>query len=52
MKNNKLLIITDSVSMPRPGIPYEATWIYKLKEFPNLDIIDKAAREHFHETCN
>jgi len=45
MKNNKLLIITDSVSMPRPGIPYESTWIYKLKkEFPNLDIIDKAAR--------
>ncbi|HRX46511.1 MAG TPA: hypothetical protein P5120_03245 [Spirochaetota bacterium] len=45
MKNNKVLIITDSVSMPRPGISYEDTWIYHLKQkYPELDIIDRPAR--------
>lgn len=45
MRNNKVLIITDSVSMPRPGIPYEDTWIYLLKKkYPELDIIDRPAR--------
>ncbi len=45
MKNNKVLIITDSVSMPRPGIKYEETWIHLLKkEYPELDIIDRPAR--------
>lgn len=39
------MIITDSVSMPRPGIPYEETWIYLLKkEFPGCDFIDRSAR--------
>jgi len=45
MKNNKVLIITDSVSMPRPGINYEDTWIYLLKKkYPDLDFIDRPAR--------
>jgi hypothetical protein len=45
MKNNKVLIITDSVSMPRPGINYEDTWIYLLKKkYPQLDFIDRPAR--------
>jgi len=39
------MIITDSIAMPRPGIPYEDTWIYLLKkEFPEHDIIDRPAR--------
>mgnify|MGYP001249726437 FL=1 len=45
MKNNKVLIITDSISMPRPGVSYEETWIYLLKKkYRNLDIIDRPAR--------
>lgn len=45
MENNKVLIITDSVSMPRPGVSYEDTWIYLLKKkHPDLDIIDRPAR--------
>jgi len=45
MKNNKILVITDSVSMPRQGIDYEDTWIYLFKKkHPELDIIDRPAR--------
>lgn len=45
MKRKKIIIITDSVSMPRPGIPYEDTWIYLVKkEFPDYDIIDRTGR--------
>lgn len=45
MRNNKVLIITDSVSMPRPGVSYEETWICLLKKkYPELDIIDRPAR--------
>ena len=45
MKNNKVIIITDSVSMPRPDVDYESTWIYLLKKkYPNLDIMDRSAR--------
>lgn len=45
MLNNKVLIITDSVSMPRPGVSYEDTWICLLKKkYPMLDIIDRPAR--------
>lgn len=45
MNNNKVLIITDSVSMPRPGVSYEETWICLLKKkYPLLDIIDRPAR--------
>jgi lysophospholipase L1-like esterase len=45
MKHKKIIIITDSLSMPRPGITYEETWIHMLKrEFPAYDIIDRTAR--------
>ena len=41
----KIIIITDSVSMPRPEIPYEDTWVYLIKkEFPHYDIIDRTGR--------
>lgn len=44
-KRKKILIITDSVSMPRPGVPYEQTWIYLIKRaFPMHDIIDRPGR--------
>ena len=43
--NNKIMIITDSVSMPRPGINYEDTWISMLKnKFVSYDIMDRSAR--------
>jgi len=45
MKRKKIIIITDSVSMPRHGLPYEETWIHMLKrEFPAYDIMDRSAR--------
>lgn len=45
LHNKKIMIITDSVSMPRDGVPYEKTWIYFLKEkFPDYDIMDRSAR--------
>lgn len=45
MLNNKIMIITDSVSMPRAGIPYEETWIYMLKKtMHNYDVMDRSAR--------
>lgn len=45
MKHVKIIIIADSVSMPRHGIAYEETWIHMLKrEFPAYDIIDRTAR--------
>lgn len=45
MRSRRIMIITDSVSMPRPGIPYEETWIYLLKkEFPGCDFLDRSAR--------
>jgi acyl-CoA thioesterase I len=45
MKRKKIMIVTDSVSMPRPEIRYEDTWIYLLrKEFPHYDIIDRPGR--------
>lgn len=44
-RNNKIIIITDSVSMPRPGIKYEDTWISMLKKnFISYDIMDRSAR--------
>lgn len=44
-KKKRILIITDSISIPRPGIPYEDTWIYHFKnEFTNCDIIDRPMR--------
>ena len=46
MKNRKkIIIVTDSVSMPRTEVPYESTWIYLLKnKFRNLDVIDRPER--------
>ena len=44
-KRKRILIITDSISIPRPGIPYEDTWICHFKnEFPGCDIIDRPMR--------
>ena len=44
-KNERILIITDSVSMPRMELKYEETWIYLFKKkFKHLDIIDRPAR--------
>ena len=41
----RIVIITDSVGMPRDDVSYEDTWIYLLKkEFPDTDIIDRSAR--------
>lgn len=43
--NKKIIIITDSVSMPRYEVPYENTWIYRLKEsMPGFDIMDRSVR--------
>lgn len=46
MKNRKkVLIITDSVSMPRNEVSYESTWIYLFKsKYKNLDVIDRPER--------
>ncbi len=44
-RNRKVIVIGDSVSMPRPEVRYEDTWIYRLKKnFPGYDIIDKCER--------
>lgn len=43
--NKKIMVITDSVSMPRNEVPYENTWISRLKEsMPDFDIMDRSAR--------
>jgi len=45
ISGKRILIITDSISMPRTGIPYEDTWICGFKkEFSNCDIIDRPVR--------
>lgn len=47
MKSNKkrILIIADSLAMPRIEIAYENTWIYKLQEhFSEYHFIDKTRR--------
>jgi acyl-CoA thioesterase I len=45
MNRKKIMIVTDSVSMPRTEIRYEDTWICLLrKEFPHYDIIDRPGR--------
>lgn len=44
-KRERILIITDSISMPRPGVKYDETWIYLFKDkFRNFDIIDRPMR--------
>ncbi len=41
----RILIITDSISMPRHGIPYDKTWIHHFKkEFSACDVIDRPVR--------
>ena len=41
----RILIIGSSMAMPRMEVPYEETWIYKLKKhFNDYDIIDKSRR--------
>jgi hypothetical protein len=43
--NKKIMIITDSVSMPRAEVPYEKTWISMLKgSLPGFDVMDRSAR--------
>lgn len=45
MYNKKILIIADSMAMPREEISYEKTWVYKLKiACPNFEFIDKTRR--------
>jgi len=44
-KRERILIITDSISMPRQEIKYEETWIYLFKnKFRDFDVIDRPAR--------
>jgi len=44
-KRERIIIITDSVSMPRQEIKYEETWIYLFKnKFRDFDVIDRPAR--------
>lgn len=44
-KRERILIITDSISMPRKEVKYEETWIYHFKEkFRDFDVIDRPAR--------
>ncbi|MBN2160439.1 MAG: SGNH/GDSL hydrolase family protein [Spirochaetes bacterium] len=41
----RIMVIADSIAMPRDEIRYEDTWIYLLKrEFPHYDIIDRPGR--------
>lgn len=42
---SKLIIIADSLAMPRAGVKYEDTWVYLLKEqLYDIDIIEKLKR--------
>jgi len=42
---NRIIVIGDSLALPRNEISYYETWIYKLKKcFFNFDIIDKSKR--------
>ncbi len=44
-KKERIMIITDSVSMPRQSVKYEETWIYLFKNrFRDFDVIDRPAR--------
>ncbi len=46
MKNNKrIIIITDSVGLPRKEVSYEDTWVYMLKkDLPEYDFIERPSR--------
>lgn len=44
-KNKRVLIVADSMAMPRVGVAYEDTWIRKLTDaFPEYEFIDKSRR--------
>ncbi len=44
-KGKRVLIISDSMAMPRPGVKYEETWIYLLKQaFPEYDVLERPDR--------
>ncbi len=44
-KRIKILIVADSIAMPRAENVYENTWTFMLKEaFPECDIIDRSSR--------
>lgn len=41
----KVMAITDSLGMPRPGIKYTDTWIFKLSQsLPQIHLIDRSKR--------
>ena len=45
MNGKRVLIIADSMAMPRPDTRYEDTWIYLVKqEFPHYDFLDRVER--------
>jgi acyl-CoA thioesterase I len=38
----RILIVADSITLPRENLPYEDTWVYMIKSaFPDYDIIDR-----------
>jgi len=44
-KGKRVMIITDSMAMPRPDVKYEDTWIYLVKQaFPAYDILERSDR--------
>lgn len=45
MDNKRILIVADSMGMPRPGVAYEKTWIYRLIHAnAEFEFIDKSKR--------
>ena len=45
MKTKKIMVITDSLSLPRAEVKYEDTWIYLMKrDFPDYDIIVRSEK--------
>lgn len=41
----KVMAITDSLGMPRPGVEYTDTWIFKLSQLlPQIHLIDRSKR--------
>jgi len=44
-KGKRILIIADSMAMPRPDVKYEETWISLVKQaFPDYDFLDRPDR--------
>jgi acyl-CoA thioesterase I len=45
LDKKRILIVADSMAMPRMEVHYDETWIHKLiYEFPNFEFIDKCRR--------